>query len=117
MSRSRIHRQNLKNIKLILEINFLFYFTANYSRRVRKSTNKKIGLNNETIRRLFYKAQDYRLLWDNAQSNSTDNEQKAVTWNTIRKSVELPGLCQIKATFSDFVRGFGSYVKGLPNME
>ena len=89
----------------------------NYSRRVRKSTNKNFGLSNETIRRLFYKAQDYRLLWDNAQSDSTDNGQKAVTWNIIRKSVELPGLCQIKATFSDFVRRFGSYVKGLPKTE
>ena len=31
-----------RNIKNYLEVNFFFYFPENYSRRVRKSTNKKI---------------------------------------------------------------------------
>ena len=46
--------------------------------------------------RLFYKYNtiDYRLLWDK------HHDLKAVTWNYIRKYVELPGLCQIIHAFS-----------------
>ena len=53
-----------------------------------------------TIVCLFYKNKttDFRLLWDKAQSEYKDHDM-AVTWN-IRKSVELPGLCQIKHAFS-----------------
>ena len=36
MALSKIHKQNLKNIYI-----FFFYFPENYSRRFRKSTNKK----------------------------------------------------------------------------
>ena len=43
---------------------------------------------------------DYSLLWDKAQSNYKDPDLKAVTWNDIRKSVELLGLCQIIHAFS-----------------
>ena len=39
--------------------------------------------------------QDYRLVWDKAQSDYKDHNLKAVTWNNIRKFVELPGLWQI----------------------
>ena len=43
------------------------------------------GLSSETIVRLFYKHNtiDYRLLWDNTQSDYKDHELKAVTWNNL----------------------------------
>ena len=41
-----------------------------------------------------------RLLWDKAQSDFKDHGLKAVTWNKISKSVELPCLCQIIHAFS-----------------
>ena len=55
------------------------------------------GLSSETIVRLFYKYKTtgYIRLWDKAQRDYKDHKLKAVTWNNIRKSVELPGLCQI----------------------
>ena len=43
---------------------------------------------------------DYRRLWDKAQSDYKDHPIKAVTWNNIMKSVELPCLCQIIHAFS-----------------
>ena len=39
-------------------------------------------------------------LWDKAQSDFKDHGLKAVTWNNISKSVELPCLCQIIHAFS-----------------
>ena len=52
------------------------------------------GLSSKTTVGLFYKYKtaDYRLLWDKAQSDYKDQDLKAVTWNNIRKYVELPGL-------------------------
>ena len=43
------------------------------------------GLSSETIVQLFYKHNtvDYRLLWDNTQSDYKDNELNAVTWNNL----------------------------------
>ena len=43
------------------------------------------GLSSETIVRLFYKHNtiDYRLLWDNTQSDYKDHELNAVTWNNL----------------------------------
>ena len=49
---------------------------------------------------IILQVQDYRLLWDKAQSDYKDHELKAVTWNNIRKSVELPGLCQFSYILS-----------------
>ena len=62
------------------------------------------GLSSETIVRLFYKYKptDYRLLWDKAQSVYRDHDLKPVTRNNIRKSVELPGFCQIIHAFLRF---------------
>ena len=42
-------------------------------------------LSSETIVRLFYKHNtiDYRLLWDNTQSDYKDHELNAVTWNNL----------------------------------
>ena len=64
------------------------------------------GLSSETIVQLShkYKTTDYRLLWHKAQrdykDHFKDHKLKAVTWNHIRKSVELPGLRQIIHAFS-----------------
>ena len=43
------------------------------------------GLSSETIVRLFYKHNtiDYRLLWDNTQSDYKDHVLKAVAWNNL----------------------------------
>ena len=43
------------------------------------------GLSSETIVQLFYKHNtvDYRLLWDNTQSDYKDHELNAVTWNNL----------------------------------
>ena len=49
---------------------------------------------------IILQVQDYRLLWDKAQSDYKDHDLKAVTWNNIRKSLELPDLCQIIHAFS-----------------
>ena len=42
-------------------------------------------LSSETIVQLFYKHNtvDYRLLWDNTQSDYKDNELNAVKWNNL----------------------------------
>ena len=60
------------------------------------------GLSSQTIVLLFYKYKptDYIHLWDKAQSDFKDHQLKAVTWNNIRKSVEILSLCQIKHAFS-----------------
>ena len=50
------------------------------------------GLSSKTIVRLFYKYKTTDF-WTTAQSDYKDSNLKAVTWNNIRKSVELPGLC------------------------
>ena len=49
---------------------------------------------------IILQVQDYRLLWDRPQSNYKDQDLKAVTCNNIKKSAELPGLCQIIHVFS-----------------
>ena len=43
------------------------------------------GLSSETIVRLFYKQNtiDYRILWDNTQSDFKDHEHNALTWNNL----------------------------------
>ena len=43
------------------------------------------GLPSETIVGLFYKHNtiDYRILWDNTQSDYKDHELNAVTWNNL----------------------------------
>ena len=43
------------------------------------------GLSSETIVRLFYKHNtvDYRLLWDNTQTDYKDHELNAVAWNNL----------------------------------
>ena len=43
------------------------------------------GLSSETIVRLFYKHNtvDYRLLWDNTQTDCKDNEFNAVAWKNL----------------------------------
>ena len=43
------------------------------------------GLSSETIVRLFYKHNtvDYRLLWDNTQTDFKDHELNAVAWNNL----------------------------------
>ena len=50
---------------------------------------------------------------DKSESDYKDHDLKQVTWNNIRKSVEglVPSYTCI---FLDFIRAFGSYVKGLP---
>ena len=48
---------------------------------------------------IILQVKDYRLLQDKAQSENKDHILKAVTWNNIRKSVELPGLSQIIYAF------------------
>ena len=55
------------------------------------------GLFSETIMRFFLQVQDYR---EKAKSNYKDHDLKSVTWNNIRNTVELPGLCQIIHAFS-----------------
>ena len=60
------------------------------------------GLSSETIGDYFTSTR-LRLLWDKAQSDYKDHDQKEMTWNNIMKSVELPGFCQIKHTFSESV--------------
>ena len=78
------------------------------------------GLSSETIVQLFYKQYtvDYRLLWDNTQSDFKDNELNAVTWNICIVKVILLSEREISPNYTgiflDFVHGFGSYVKGLP---
>ena len=64
-----------------------------------------VGLFSETI--VQYKTAD---LWDKAHSDYKDHKLKAVTWNNIKKSVELLGLCQILHAFS-YVCGFDTYVR------
>ena len=49
---------------------------------------------------IILQEQDYKLLWEKAQSDFKDHKLKAATWNNISKSVELPGLCQIIHAFS-----------------
>ena len=43
------------------------------------------NLPSETIVRLFYKHNtvDYRLLWDNTQTDYKDHEPNAVAWNNL----------------------------------
>ena len=48
------------------------------------------GLSSETI---ILQVQDYWLLWDKAQCDYK-TRPKAVTWNNISESVELPGLTE-----------------------
>ena len=48
---------------------------------------------------IILQVQDYKLSWDKAQSDYKDHKLKAVTWNNIRKSVKLPGMCQIIHAF------------------
>ena len=43
---------------------------------------------------------DNRLLWNKAQGDKKDHVLKEMTWNNIRKSVELSGLFQIIQVFS-----------------
>ena len=78
------------------------------------------GLSSETIVRFFYKHNtiDYRLLWDNTQSDYKDQEFKAMTWNNSYCTVFLLSEREISPNYTSiflvFVHGFGSYVKGLP---
>ena len=53
---------------------------------------------------IILQVKDYRLLWHRAQSDYKDHELEAVTWNNIRKSVELPGQCQIIHAFRPRIR-------------
>ena len=70
--------------------------------------------------RLFYKHNtvDYRLLWDNTQTDCKDHELNAVAWNNLYFNVFLLSESEISPNYADifldFVHGFGSYVKGLP---
>ena len=77
-------------------------------------------LSSETIVRLFFKHNtiDYRLFWDNTQSDFKDHELKAVTRNNLYWNVFLLSEREISPNyigiFLELVHGFGSYVKGLP---
>ena len=70
--------------------------------------------------RFFYKhdTTDYILLWSKTQSDCKEHEFKAVSWNNLYCKVFLLSEREISLNYTDifldFVRGFGSYVKGLP---
>ena len=48
---------------------------------------------------IILQVHDNGLLWDKANSDYKDHQLKAVTWNNIVKSVELPCLWQIIHAF------------------
>ena len=81
------------------------------------------GLSSQTIVWLFYKHNtiDYRLLWDNTQSDYKDYELNAVTWTYCIVKVFLLSEREIRPNYTgiflDFAHGFGSYVKGQPKMK
>ena len=78
------------------------------------------GLSSETIVRLFYKHNtiDYRILWDNTQSDFKDHELNAGHGTICIAKIFLLSEREISpnytGSFLHFVHGFGSYVKGLP---
>ena len=49
---------------------------------------------------IILQVHDNRLFWDKANSDYKDHQLKAVTWNNIVMSVELPCLWQIIHAFS-----------------
>ena len=78
------------------------------------------GLPSETVVRLFYKhnTKDYRLLWDNTQTDY--KATYLMLWHGTVCIVNVFLLSEREISpnyadiFLDFVHGFGSYVKGLP---
>ena len=104
MRRNRNRTETERRTENVHEFDFIFFgfggrisaYTTGYFDKICTYTTTCVvynlvimkaidGLSSETIVRLFYKENtiDYRILWDNTQSDFKDHEHNALTWNNL----------------------------------
>ena len=76
-----------------------FNYTCTYTTKL-SNHGSHLWIVQRDISVIILQVQEYRLLWDKAQSDYKDHKLKTVTWNNIWKSVELLVLCHIIHAFS-----------------